>query len=335
MAIHKIGVILINLGSPEEPTKRGVARFLREFLADGRVVEIPRLIWWLLLNGLVIPLRAKRVAEAYRSIWLPEGSPLAVYTRGLAEKVHASLETDDSCKVKADGSSKVKKVTWAMTYGGPSIATRIVELSAEGMDKILLIPLFPQYSSTTTGAVYDSVANLIKRERNVPDVYIVKDYHQHPAYIEALAQCTEEHWEKYGRNDRLLMSFHGIPEDYAAKGDPYPEHCQNTANALAKRLNLKESNWKISYQSRFGRQRWLQPYTSKTLQEWGEQGLPGVDVICPAFSADCLETLEEIDVENRDFFIDAGGKSFSMIPCLNIHPAHVALMEQIIKENTF
>ena len=325
MANNKTGVILVNIGSPEEPSKHAVAKFLRSFLSDSRVVEIPRVIWWLLLNGLVIPLRVKRVAEAYRSIWLPEGSPLTVHTQALAEKVLKTLE--DS------GSDRFTKVSWAMTYGRPSIAEKVEQLTREGADKVLLIPLFPQYSSTTTGAVYDNVANLIKRKRNVPDFYIVKEYHQHPEYIEALALRTEEHWAKYGRNDKLLMSFHGIPENYAARGDPYPQHCQSTANALAVRLKLGPQEWAISYQSRFGKQQWLQPYTSHILEQWGEQGIKSVDVICPAFSADCLETLEEVDVENRKVFIDSGGKNFSMIPCLNSHERHVRMVIKIIEEN--
>lgn len=323
----KTGVILVNLGTPAAPTKREVARFLREFLSDARVVELPRLLWWFILNVLVIPLRASRVAEAYQSIWLPEGSPLTVYTQALAEQVDAGL--------KQTAINEVASVTWAMTYGQPSIAMRIVELAEQGIDKTLLIPLFPQYSATTTGAIYDKVAKIIQSKRNVPDIYVVKDYHQHPAYIEALALRIEEHWEQYGRNAKLLMSFHGIPEINAVKGDPYPQQCEQTAEALAERLKLEQNNWQISYQSRFGRQQWLQPYTSQTLEEWGASGADSVDVVCPAFSADCLETLEEINVENRELFLTAGGKNFSMIPCLNAHEEHAEMIKQIIKENTF
>lgn len=323
--VNKTGVVLINLGSPEEPTKRGVSKFLREFLSDRRVVELPFLIWQILLNGLVIPLRAKRVAGAYQAIWLNEGSPLRVYTEELAEGIDKA--------VKAHAKDRIEEVTWAMTYGSPSIAMRVVELSRSGIDKILLLPLYPQYSSTTTGAVYDRVANLIRKERNIPDIYVIKDYYSHPAYIEALAHSVERHWAEFGRKQKLLISFHGVPEAYVAKGDPYRQQCEHTASALADYLGLQDNEWVISYQSRFGKQRWLQPYTDKTLESWAKDGVESVDVICPSFAVDCLETLEEINIENRDLFVRSGGKRFSMIPCLNSSDEQIRMLNQIIEEN--
>ncbi len=327
MADKITGVILVNLGSPATPTRRGVKLFLREFLSDPRVVEIPRLFWWVVLNGFVIPLRSKRVSEAYQAIWLPEGSPLTVYTQMLAENVKTAVESA--------GQDKTMSITWAMTYGGPSISKRVREFSSTGVDAILIIPLFPQYSGTTTGAVYDLVASLIKSQREVSNFRIVKDYHCDPAYIEALACRVKEHWEENGRNEKLLMSFHGLPIKCVKNGDPYAKQCENTAKALAEFLNLDRDEWDISYQSRFGRERWLQPYTNDMLESWAKKGVLSVDVICPAFASDCLETLEEIGKECRELFFAAGGSNFSLIPCLNAHPAHVKMIENLIRQNIY
>lgn len=323
MAI-KTGLILVNLGSPEKPTKKGVSQFLRQFLSDKRVVELPPFFWQILLNVLVIPLRAKRVSLAYQSIWLESGSPLRVYTQRLAEGVGEALKNN----VNPD----LEKVSWAMTYGSPSIFSRIVELRSEGIDKILILPLYPQYSCSTTGAVYDVVADIVKSERNVPDIYVIKNYFSHPNYIDAMVESIKNHWVINGQKQKLLMSFHGIPVSCVEKGDPYQAECVNTANLLAESLGLDEKQWAISYQSRFGKQKWLQPYTNKILQSWGENGVESVDVICPSFAVDCLETLEEIDVEARQTFMQAGGKSYSLIPCLNASEEHICMVGSIVAE---
>lgn len=313
------GILLVNLGSPQAPTRREVRRFLREFLLDSRVVELPRLLWWPLLDGLIIPLRAGRVARAYGAIWGPAGSPLRGYTRGLAERLQDQLA----------GAAAVR---WAVTYGDPDIARGLRELQAAGAGTILVIPLFPQYSATTTAAVYDRIADWVKRTRNIPDLRLVRDYADHPAYISALAASVRAHWRDRGRGERLLMSFHGIPQRCADLGDPYADRCRATATLLAEALQLDAGRWQIAYQSRFGRQQWLQPYTDQILGQWGREGISHVDVICPAFAADCLETLEEIGAQSAELFRGAGGDSLRLIPCLNDSDWHVAAMRALIDE---
>lgn len=313
----RYGILLVNLGSPQAPTRREVRRFLREFLLDSRVVELPRLLWWPLLNGLIIPLRAGRVARAYEAIWGPAGSPLRSYTRGLAEKLQHEL-------------SDVAEIGWAVTYGDPGIARGLRELQAAGAETLLVIPLFPQYSATTTAPVYDRIADTLKQARNIPDLRLIKDYADHPAYISALADSVRAHWRDHGRGDRLLMSFHGIPQRCADLGDPYPDRCRATADLLAEALRLDAGQWQIAYQSRFGRQQWLQPYTDRTLLQWAREGVSRVDVICPAFAADCLETLEEIGDQNAELFRGAGGDRLTLIPCLNDSDRHVVAMRALI-----
>lgn len=312
----RCGILLVNLGSPQAPTRREVRRFLREFLLDSRVVELPRPLWWPLLNGLIIPLRAGRVARAYAAIWGSAGSPLRGYTRGLAEKLQDELT----------GAA----VRWAVTYGDPGIARGLHELQAAGAETLLVIPLFPQYSATTTASVYDRIADIVKQTRNIPDLRLIRDYADHPAYISALADSVRTHWRDQGRGDRLLMSFHGIPQRCADLGDPYPDRCRATAQLLAEALQLDTGQWQIAYQSRFGRQQWLQPYTDQILLQWAREGISRVDVICPAFAADCLETLEEIGEQNAERFRGAGGNSLRLIPCLNDSDRHVAAMRALI-----
>lgn len=326
-AVAACGVLLVNLGSPRTPTPRGVARFLREFLLDPRVVELPRPLWWCILNGLVIPLRAARVARTYTSIWLPDGAPLRVYTERLTAAVARSFpRRPDAPRVL---------VSCAMTYGGPSIADQIAELRAAGAQQIVVVPLFPQYSATSTGAVYDQVARLIQESRDIPDLQIVKSYATFPPYIAALASSVRSHWQRHGRAQRLLMSFHGIPAICAERGDPYPEQCRETAVALASALDLTDADWLLTYQSRFGRQQWLQPYTAETLQTLPGKGVVSVDVICPAFAADCLETLAEIAEENAELFRAAGGERLALIPCLNDSEPHVAAIKKLIERKLF
>ena len=312
-------VILVNLGTPDAPTPGGVRRFLRNFLSDSRVVEIPRLIWLPILYGVILPFRPRRVAKLYQEIWLAEGSPLRVISErqqlALAERLQS------------------QRVTTAMVYGGPSIADRVAELRRDGIEKILLLPLYPQYSATTTGSVYDRVANIIQSSRNIPDIAVHKDYHKHPDYIAALANSVREHWDSKGRAQRLLLSYHGIPQLCVDKGDPYYQQCLDTAQLLATALGLEASQWAVTFQSRLGKAQWLQPYTDKTLEQWGADGVESVDVLCPAFSVDCLETLEEIDGENREIFLEAGGKRFEYIPCLNDRDDHIQMMANIVAEH--
>lgn len=323
MSADVYGVLLVNLGSPQTPTRRGVARFLREFLLDSRVVELPRPLWWCILNGLVIPLRAARVARAYRSIWMSDGSPLRVYTERLATAVA-------QCFPRRANAPRVL-VAAAMTYGGPSIAAQVASLRAAGAREILLIPLFPQYSATTTGAVYDVVARLIQNARDIPDIQVVKSYATFPPYIAALAASVRRHWERQGRAQRLLMSFHGIPRVCAERGDPYPSECRATALALAEALDLADADWVMAYQSRFGRQQWLQPYTVDTLRTMARSGITSVDVVCPAFATDCLETLMEISEENAELFRAAGGERLALIPCLNDSEMHATALKMLIE----
>ncbi|MCW8126361.1 ferrochelatase [Microbulbifer halophilus] len=322
-------VILMNLGTPAEPTARGVRQFLGDFLSDPRVVEIPRPLWLAILYGLVLPLRPGKIAPAYREIWgrsadgeAVEGSPILHYTRRQAELLQQRL---------ADTRPDIT-VTYAMTYGKPSLDSVVHRLRRQGYESFLVFPLYPQYSATTTAAIYDRVAQIYRNSRDVPDISLVHDYYRHPHYIRALAASVRELWDRKGQADKLLLSFHGIPRANVTKGDPYYRQCHETAEHLAAELGLGGDRWQVSFQSRFGKAEWLQPYTDKTLIEWGEKGLSSVDVLCPAFSADCLETLEEISVENRANFIDAGGGQYRYIPALNIRPDHIEMLATIVGE---
>lgn len=334
-------IILMNLGTPAEPTPAAVRQFLREFLSDPRVVEIPRPVWKLILNLFVLPLRPKRIAPAYAEIWnqgldgeAVTGSPITYYTQRQVELLQQRLETklpDDVAEAGADSAGS-PLVAHAMTYGAPSLEQTIARLQQEGATRFTVLPLYPQYSATTTGAIYDQVAAIIRKSRNVPDISVVHDYWQHPLYIEALANTVREHWERNGAAEKLMMSFHGIPKANTRKGDPYYQHCCGTAERLAEALQLPRDKWEITFQSRFGKAEWLQPYTDKTLLEWGQNGVSSVDVICPAFAADCLETLEEIAVENRANFIEAGGREYRYIPALNAREDHISLLEAIARQ---
>ena len=331
MSVEKVGVILVNLGTPQAPTAFAVARYLRQFLSDPRVVEVPRLLWWLLLNFLIIPLRSKKVSNNYRSIWLDDGSPLKVIT----ERQVAALQTafdKERCEDKTSGGKNRREYIcrYAMTYGDQSIASSVKSLRDRGVNKIVILPLFPQYSASTTAAVYDQLAELVKKYRHIPDIRVVHHYYDRPDYIAALANSVRQHWQKNGQAACLLMSFHGIPKKYVDQGDPYYAQCLETARALAQKLDLSSQQWAFSFQSRFGRLEWVKPYTDVVLQKWGARGLESVDVICPAFSSDCLETLEEIDQENRQLFLQAGGGKFAMIPCLNDASLHIQLFKDLV-----
>ncbi|AOS98451.1 Ferrochelatase [Microbulbifer aggregans] len=322
-------VILMNLGTPAEPSAPAVRQFLREFLSDPRVVEIPRLVWLPILHGIILPLRPGRIAPAYAEIWdtgldgAPvEGAPLFYYTRRQSELLQEQLREN-----RPD-----IRVEFAMTYGEPRLADVVERLQREGFDSFMVFPLYPQYSATTTGSIYDQVAQIYRTNRNIPNISVVHNYYRHPMYVRALANSVREHWDKHGAAEKLLLSFHGIPKANVDKGDPYYLQCRETAEHLAAELGLDEQQWQLCFQSRFGKAEWLQPYTDKTLEEWGIKGVGSVDVICPAFAADCLETIEEIAEENRANFVEAGGGEYRYIPALNLRPDHIEALARIVEE---
>lgn len=319
----KTAVVLVNLGTPDAPTPKAVRRYLKEFLSDRRVVEIPRIVWSLILNGIILPFRARQSAEKYASIWTPEGSPLKLYTERQAALLQATLTSR----------GEDVTVTYAMRYGQPSVANVLDRLKNDGVDRIVILPAYPQYSGTTTASVFDAVFSHYARVRNVPQLRLIKHYYEHPAYIEALKQRVLAYWEVHGRPDKLVMSFHGVPKRTQMLGDPYYYECQKTAKLLAQALGLPESRYLLTFQSRFGRAEWLQPYTAPTLEQFGQAGLKRVDVVCPGFTSDCLETLEEISMEGRDAFLAAGGKAFHYIPCLNDMPATGDALADVVVEH--
>jgi ferrochelatase len=318
----KTAVVLMNLGTPAAPTVAAIRRYLREFLSDRRVVEIPRFIWYPILYGFILPFRPQRVAPGYAQMWREFGdSPLRVITAKQVEHLQARLQQH---------SAHAPLVRSAMTYGAPKLCDVVRELREQAVEHILVLPLYPQFSATSSGAIFDQVAALYRSSRDIPALNIVKHYHTHPLYIEALAQSVRAHWLQHGRAQKLLMSFHGIPKRNVELGDPYRAQCEATAALLAQSLRLDSSQWQLSFQSRLGRAEWLQPYTSTQLLEWGAQKIASVDVICPAFAADCLETLEEIAVENRHIFQRAGGGEYRYIACLNDSVAHIELLNELV-----
>ncbi|MGB1090510.1 MAG: ferrochelatase [Oceanobacter sp.] len=319
------GVLLVNLGTPEAPTPQAVRSYLAEFLWDKRVVDVPRPIWWLILNGIILRFRPRKVAEAYKSIWRENGSPL----------MHYSLEQKARLKeqLKAHTGQNIP-VSLAMCYGQPTMEQAGKELREAGVERILILPLYPQYAGATTAAAYDRLSRGLARCPHLPEMRWVKEYFQHPQYIGALANSVREYWEANGRGERLLMSFHGVPERYERNGDPYPRQCRETARLLAAELELKEGEWICAFQSRFGREEWVKPYTDETLEAWGKEKLSRVDIISPAFSSDCLETLEELDMQNRELFQEAGGGDYHYIPCLNDRPDHIALLTSLVEQHT-
>jgi ferrochelatase len=318
------GVLLVNLGTPDAPTPEAVRRFLAEFLWDPRVVEMARPLWWLILHGVILRLRPSRVAKAYQTVWTEDGSPLLSIAKKQAHAVREQLSGQAGCSLE---------VALAMRYGNPSIEQALDELRGKGMQRLLVLPLYPQYSATTTASIFDEVFRVLSGWRWVPELRLIQHYHDHPAYIDALAASVTEHWNRHGRPDRLLMSFHGIPRRYFNAGDPYFCECQKTGRLLAERLELQESEWQLTFQSRFGREEWLRPYTDHTLKDWGKRGVARVDVVCPGFSADCLETLEEIAEQNRELFLHAGGKEFRYISALNERLDHARALSRLLVEH--
>ncbi|EPG0532303.1 ferrochelatase [Vibrio harveyi] len=312
----KQGVLLVNLGTPDEPTPPAVKRFLSQFLHDHRVVDMTRWLWCPILHGIILPVRSPKVAKLYESVWMEEGSPLMVYSKRQAKKLSTALDMP---------------VELGMTYGNPSLQTGFEALLAQGVEQVIVLPLYPQYSGTTTAAVSDGMAKAFKNMPVMPEFSFIRDYHNHPKYIEALAQSVREHWEANGQGDYLLCSYHGIPKRYADNGDIYPQHCAETTRLLGEALGLNEDQIGMTYQSRFGREEWLQPYTDKTLEVLPSQGKKKLNIVTPAFSADCLETLEEISEECREIYLEAGGESFSYIPCLNDNELHIEMMVDLVR----
>jgi ferrochelatase len=318
----RTAVLLINLGSPDAPTPAAVRRYLAEFLADPRVVEIPRLLWWPILHSIVLRTRPRKSAAKYAGIWTAEGSPLAVWTARQATLLTGYL---------GERGQRVL-VRHAMRYGSPGIGEQLDQLKAEGATRVLLLPLYPQYASATTGSMWDAVARWAQRTRVLPELRCVQRFHDDAGYLDALARRITDHWMREGRPDKLVMSFHGLPARTVALGDPYHRECLETARLLAERLGLRDDAWLATFQSRFGKAKWLQPYTEPTLRRLARDGVARVDVVCPGFMADCLETLEEIAVEGRNAFITAGGKSFHYIACLNdSHPGMLALTQLTLR----
>jgi len=316
----RTGILLINLGTPDAPTAAAVRPYLKEFLGDPRVVEIPRALWWLILNGVILNTRPKKSAEKYAQIWTSEGSPLLVHTQRQAKLLQDALD-------------KERIVTYAMRYGKPSIPAALANLREQGCTRILALPLYPQYSASTTATAFDALFATLARTRNMPEIRMVRSFHDHPAYIAALAANIADYWAAHGRPDKLLMSFHGVPRYTLDKGDPYHCECRKTGRLLGEALGLAEDDYLITFQSRFGRAAWLQPYTAATLAELGKQGMGRLDVVCPGFVGDCLETLEEIALEGKATFLGAGGKDYHYIPALNEHPRWIAGLAEIAGEH--
>ncbi|MDK1254076.1 ferrochelatase [Cronobacter dublinensis] len=312
----KSGVLLVNLGTPQAPTPSAVKRYLKQFLSDRRVVDVPRFIWWPLLRGVILPLRSPRVAKLYQSIWMEEGSPLMVYSRRQEKALSAALGD--------------VPVALGMSYGQPSLDNAVQKLLDQHVDHIIVLALYPQYSCSTVAAVWDELARITARYRKLPSMTLIRDYACEPTYISALVQSVQRSFEKHGEPDLLLLSYHGIPQRYADEGDDYPQRCRDTTRELVSALGIAPEKIMMTFQSRFGREPWLTPYTDETMKMLGEKGVKHIQVMCPGFSSDCLETLEEIAEQNREIFIEAGGEKYEYIPALNDEPAHIAMMKELV-----
>ncbi|MEG1211529.1 MAG: ferrochelatase [Leclercia sp.] len=317
MSQAKIGILLANLGTPEAPTPAAVTRYLRQFLSDTRVVDTPRLLWWPLLRGVILPIRSPRVAKLYQSVWMDEGSPLLVYSRRQEHALAAYLPD--------------MPVVLGMSYGKPSLQSAVDALMAQNVDHIVVLPLYPQYSCSTVAAVWDEIARILATRRRIPGVTLIRDYADNDMYIAALANSVRASIATHGEPDVLLLSYHGIPQRFADEGDDYPQRCRDTTRELVSALGLPPEKVMMTFQSRFGREPWLTPYTDETLKMLGKKGVKHIQVMCPGFAADCLETLEEIAVQNREIFIEAGGEKYEYIPALNDSPDHIAMMASLVR----
>lgn len=315
------GILITNLGTPDAPTPAALRRYLAEFLWDPRVVDVPRPLWWLILHGVILRIRPARSAKAYAEVWSEEGSPLLVIARQQQQRLQQQLDA------QAPGRYRV---ALGMRYGNPSIASALDELKAQGCKRLTVLPLYPQNSCSTTASTHDALSQAWQRQRELPHLRFIADYHDHPAYIAALAASVREHRAGRQAGEKLMISFHGTPRRFRDQGDPYYWQCQRTAELLAESLGLTQDEWLLSFQSRFGREEWLKPYTDKTLEQLAGEGMKRIDVICPGFSADCLETLEEIAGENREIFQHAGGEALHYIPALNSRDDHIAMMAALV-----
>ncbi|MDM3161863.1 ferrochelatase [Citrobacter sp. Cf118] len=311
----KTGILLANLGTPDAPTPEAVKRYLRQFLSDPRVVDTSPALWWPLLRGVILPLRAPRVAKLYQSIWMEDGSPLMVYSKAQQQALAQRLPDTP--------------VALGMSYGSPSFESAVDELLASGVEHMVVLPLYPQYSCSTVAAVWDELARILARKRGIPGVSFIRDYADDSSYIDALAKSARDSFAQHGEPDLLLLSYHGIPQRYADEGDDYPQRCRDTTRELVSALGLPPEKVMMTFQSRFGREPWLTPYTDETLKMLAEKGTRHIQVMCPGFAADCLETLEEIAVQNREIFLEAGGKQYEYIPALNATPEHIEMMVKL------
>jgi ferrochelatase len=316
----RIAVLLVNLGTPSAPTPSAVRRYLAEFLSDRRVIETPRWLWWFILHGVILRVRPRRSAHAYGKIWTREGSPLLVYSQALAAKLAQALGAG-------------VQVELAMRYGAPSVRDAVQRMHDRGFRHVLVLPLYPQYAAPTTASVFDAVSDATRRLRWLPALRFVNDYHDDPLYIEALANSVSAHWQRNGRADRLMLSFHGLPQRCIDAGDPYLDQCRRTADQLRRRLELDDDGLVVSFQSRVGVEKWIPPYTEELLVRWPGEGIRDIDVLCPGFAVDCLETLEEIALRDRDLFVAAGGASLRYIPALNDGDSQVNLLAALVRRH--
>ena len=315
----KRAILIVNLGSPEKLTIRAVRRFLRHFLSDPRVVNLPRSLWWLILNCIVLPFRPRKSKKAYAKVWAERGSPLTYLTGDLTAKLAEHFQKEPHISVHM-----------AMSYSKPTLAGQLRKLHKAQVEQITILPLYPQYSSTTTASVFDAVSTELTQWRYIPELNFISDYHQHPLYIRGIANSILQAWAEHGQGELLLLSFHGLPDLLTKKGDPYYYQCLKTAELIAAQLMIKEHQWRVVFQSRFGRAKWLQPYCIETLMALPAEGFKNIDIICPGFAIDCLETLEEINMANKDIFIKAGGERYRYVPALNDSDANVQLMLDLI-----
>ncbi|MFQ3534582.1 MAG: ferrochelatase [Aggregatilineales bacterium] len=317
---ESVGLLVANLGTPDAPTAPALRRYLRQFFDDPRVFEFPRLTWWLLTRAIILNRRPPRSAALYAQIWTEEGSPLLLHSQAIADGIQARLQAYSTQPIE---------VALGMRYGNPSIPYALRQLHAANVRRLLILPLFPQYSATTVASVFDAVTHELRQWRWLPELRFIMHYHDHPGYIAALVESIREAWRHNGQAEKLVMSFHGIPKRYFTGGDPYYCECHKTARLVAESLGLPKERYIVAFQSLFGREEWLKPYTSDVLAELAKSGVQSVDVICPGFAADCLETLEEIEVQNREVFLEAGGKAYRYIPALNAAPAHLQALTDL------
>ncbi len=333
---NKTAVLYCNLGTPEAPTPSALRTYLAEFLSDPRVVEIPRWVWLIILHGIILRIRPARSAKKYASIWTQDGSPLKFWTQRQAQALQTvfSGEALPGSENNAVSRDKSLLVRFAMRYGSPSISTELDLLKEQGVTRVLILPAYPQYSATTTASLFDSIFSWGMKNRQLPEFRFINHYHDHPSYIQALADNISAFWKQNGRGEKLLMSFHGIPERSLKLGDPYHCECHKTARLLAEALSLGKDEYIVTFQSRFGKAKWLEPYTEPTAKLLGEKGIKNLDIVCPGFTSDCLETIEEIGMEVKETFLNAGGNQFNYIPCLNDSPQWIEALSTIVDENT-